>query len=160
MSWGKVPFYLRNFYDFALLGETPANGFVSTGKRFINQQNADSGSIMARHFTSNLVDCIKLCQWTKGKYGCSIDLINKRHFTDGNLIIFRCGSVNYGPINSQNVCELLSVETKRGSTALDAWVKDYPGWTYACCFRGWYAYTYRSCDSLLLLPMQILSHIV
>lgn len=45
----------------------PAKGFQSSGKRFINQNDQDNGSIVARHFTTSLNDCIKLCQMMKGQ---------------------------------------------------------------------------------------------
>lgn len=49
------------------LGQLPATGFQSTNKRFVNKNDPDNGSIMARHFATSISDCMKLCQWTQGQ---------------------------------------------------------------------------------------------
>lgn len=88
-------------------GILPGTAYSVSNRRYRHKTNPDTGSVYARHFATSGTDCIRLCQWTSGQ----------------------CQSVNYGPINGIQVCELLSVVVTNGSI-MQPWLVDAPGWTY------------------------------
>jgi len=92
----------------AATGQLPSTVTRLQNKRLRNPSNKDNGSVYGRHFAPTLADCIKLCQWSQGS----------------------CRSVNYGPINGVNVCEMLSTATtEKGLMA--KWLESADGWQYA-----------------------------
>jgi len=94
-------------------GKTPPDAGETKGKRFRHIRDPENGAVLARHAVDSLSDCVRLCQWATYQ---------------------QCRSINFGTINGQKVCELLTVWANKESI-LYQWLKDDSDWTYVCCFK-------------------------
>jgi len=94
-------------------GKMPADAVETKGKRFRHIRDPENGAVLARHAVDSLSDCVRLCQWATYQ---------------------QCRSINFGTINGQKTCELLTVWANKESI-LYQWLKDDQDWTYVCCFK-------------------------
>lgn len=87
-----------------------SNVAVYENTRFVNARRKD-GSTWSRHYAESLQDCFRICK--EAYPGCS--------------------SVNFGSYDDTKMCELLTVQASKANFWLASWLKDTPGWAYACC---------------------------
>uniref|UniRef100_A0A915L1Q1 EGF-like domain-containing protein n=1 Tax=Romanomermis culicivorax TaxID=13658 RepID=A0A915L1Q1_ROMCU len=92
-------------------GLLPIDQILRKNTRFVHRNMPELGDIVARHFASSWIECVKLCQWTDGE----------------------CKAINFGQINNVRICELLSVAVIKDNTMLQSWLQEQTGWTYVCC---------------------------
>lgn len=82
---------------------------VFENTRFVNIRRKD-GSTWSRHYAESLQDCFRMCK----------------------EVYRSCSSVNFGLYGNTKICELLTVQASK-ENLLASWLKEQPGWAYACC---------------------------